>query len=117
MYEKVFNNIIIAILCVLLLFSTIGFYTSQKRVRRLEQRLNDLRTELSDAQDRERELTETVDNIRGITTRTDQILSQSTGTIQNIREKISILENYFNSIDKYLCSDDSYNDSNPDSEE
>jgi type II secretory pathway pseudopilin PulG len=117
MYEKVFNNIIIAILCVLLLFSTIGFYTSQKRVRRLEQRLNDLRTELSDAQDRERELTETVDNIRGITTRTDQILSQSTGTIQSIREKISILEEYFDSIHQYFSTSNNDNDSNPDSEE
>lgn len=119
MYEwlkKVFSNLTNVIFCgvflVLLLWAVITnvrLYSTQKCLRLTEQRLDDIRTELSNAQDRERELTETVGNIRGITERTDEILGKSTDTVQSIREKIQVLENYFNSVDKYLCSDDNYN--------
>lgn len=127
MYEwlkKTFSNINNVIFCVVLLvlllwsvITNVRLYSTQRNLRRTEQRFNDLRTELESAQDRERELTETVDNIRGITGRTDQILSQSTGTIQGIREKIQILENYFDSINQYFGANDYNNDNNIDSKE
>jgi len=123
MYEKVFNNIksIIfgGVLLVLLLWagiSNVRLVTTQRNLRRTEQRLNDIRAELSNAQNREQELTATVGNIREITTRTDQILSQSGDTIQGIREKIQILENYVYSVNKYLSASNNNNDHSSDSE-
>jgi len=124
MYEKVFNNIksIIfgGVLLVLLLWagiSNVRLVATQRNLRRTEQRLNDIRAELSNAQNREQELTATVGNIREITTRTDQILSQSGDTIQGIREKIQILENYVYSVDKYLSTSNNNNDHSSNSEE
>lgn len=116
--EKVFNNIKSIIFSVVLLILLLwGIITSaqliiaRRTIQRVERQLESTRTELESAQNRERELTETVGNIRSITERTDEILGESTDAIKDIREKIQILENYVYSIDKYLNTIDSNNDS------
>lgn len=122
--KKAFSNIksiiLSLVLLVLLLWAIISsarLSASQKHIRRLEQRLDDIRTELSNAQNRERELEETVGNIRGISERTDTLLDQSGTTIQGIREKIQVLENYFNSVNQCLSTDNHDNDNNSNSKE
>lgn len=111
--KKTFSNIksiifsvVLLILLLWAIITNIRLVTTQKHLRRAEQRLDDIRKELSNAQDRERELTETVGSIKDITERTDKILDQSGTTIQGIREKIQILENYFNSVGMYLSAND-----------
>jgi len=127
MYEwlkKTFSNITNVIFCgvllVLLLWAVITnirLYSTQKCLRRTESELGLIRTELSNAQDRERELTETVGNIRGITERTDEILGKSTDTVQSIREKIQVLEEYVYSVDKYLSASNNNNNNSTCSKE
>lgn len=113
------NNVIFSgMLLILLLWGTITnirLYTTKKHLRRTEQRLDDIRTELESAQNRESELTATVGNIRDITERADKILNESGNTIQSIREKIQVLENYFNSVSVYLCTSSDNNDNLTDS--
>ena len=124
MYEKTFNNITNVVFCglllVLLLWGTVSnirLVSTQKHLRRTESELGQLRTELESAQNRESELKGAVGNIRIITERTDSLLDQSTDTIQGIRKEVQILEDYFNSINQYLCSNDNNNDDSTDSEE
>lgn len=124
MYEKVFNNlstiIFSGVLLILLLWaiiSNIRLYSTTKHLQRTESELGLIRTELSNAENRERELTETVGNIRDITEKTDTLLDQSGTTIQNIREEIQVLEDYFRSVNQYLCTDDNNNNNISDSEE
>ena len=106
--KDVGSSIISVVLLLLLLWaviSNIRLYSTQKHLRRTESELGQLRTELSNAQSRESELAETVGNIRSITERTDTLLDQSGTTIQNIRKEVQILEDYFYSINQYLCTD------------
>lgn len=127
MYEflkKVFSNIksiiLSLVLLVLLLWagtSSIKLVITTKHLQRVERELGLIRTELSNAQNRESELTTTVGNIRDITERTDTLLDQSGTTIQNIREEIQVLEDYFRSVNQYLCTDDNNNNNISDSEE
>lgn len=127
MYEwlkKTFSNlsnvIFSGILLVLLLWAVITnirLYSTQKRLRRSESELGLIRTELSNAQNRESELTETVRNIREITERTDTLLDQSGDTIQSIRKEVQVLENYFNSINQYFSTSNNDNNNSLDSKE
>lgn len=127
MYEwikKTFSNITNVIFCglflILLLWGTISsikLVIATKHLRRVESEFGQLRTELESVENRERELTETVGNIRNITERTDEILGKSTDTIQGIREKISVLEEFFNNINQYMCSDNNNNNNSTCSEE
>lgn len=127
MYEfikKIFSNINNVIFCgvllILLLWATISstrLVIATKHLRRTESELGQLRAELSNAQDRESELKGQLENIRGITERTDTLLDQSGTTIQSIREKISVLEEFFNSINQYMCTNDNSYDNSTDSEE
>ena len=121
MYEwikKIFSNIrniiFSVVLLVLLLWAVITnvrLYSTQKSLRRTESELGLIRTELSNAQNRECELTETVGNIREITERTDALLDQSGDTIQSIRKEVQVLENYFRNVDMYIHSNSDDTDS------
>lgn len=127
MYEflkKVFSNIksiiLSLVLLVLLLWagtSSIKLVITTKHLQRVERELGLIRTELSNAQNRESELTTTVRNIREITERTDTLLDQSGNTIQSVREKIQVLEEYVYSVDKYLSASNNNNNNISDSEE
>lgn len=123
-FQKTFsniNNVIFSgILLILLLWgiiSNVKLAITTKHLQRTESELGLIRNELSNAENRERELTETVGNIRDITERTDTLLDQSGTTIQNIREEIQVLEDYFRSVNQYLCTDDNNNNNISDSEE
>lgn len=124
MYEKTFsnlNNVIFSVVLLVLLLwaviTNIRLYSTQKRLRRSESELGLIRTELSNAQNRESELTETVRNIREITERTDTLLDQSGDTIQSIRKEVQVLESYFNSINQYFSTSNNDNNNNLDSKE
>jgi hypothetical protein len=107
MYEwlkKTFSNITNVIFCgvllVLLLWAVITnirLYSTQKCLRRTESELGLIRTELSNAQDREREIAEA-------TERTSDLLAQAGTSVKDIREKIGILEEYFYRVDLYFSS-------------
>ena len=97
LYEKI-SVIIISVLFILLLFSNIRLYSTQRHLRRTESELGLIRTELSNAQDREREIAE-------VTERTGNLLAQAGTSVKDIREKISILEEYFHRVDLYFSSD------------
>ena len=92
MYEKVFNNIksiiLSLVLLVLLLWaiiSNVRLYSTTKRLRQSEQRLESVRVELESTQNREREIAE-------VTERTSDLLAQAGTSVTEIRKKINILE-------------------------
>lgn len=100
-FSNIRNIIFSGILLILLLWAVITnirLYATQKRLRRLEQRLESVRVELESAQDREREIAE-------VTERTGDLLAQAGTSVKDIREKISILEEYFHRVDLYFSSD------------
>lgn len=108
--EKKINDIIVFILLVFLVGSFAGFGIQSYRLDRARSELEYYRTELSNAQNRERQLANTIDECWQSSIRTGEILSESVNTISGIREQIrQIKENYTIMEDRLLQFYDNYN--------
>lgn len=106
MFKKVFYGVF----AVYFMFSLICgavFYSGLVKAR---SELEYYRTELSNAQNRERQLANTIDECWQSSIRTGEILSESVDTISGIREQIrQIKENYTIMEDRLLQFYDNYN--------
>ena len=108
------NLLVVLVLSIVLLWGTVGYGQSlyyKAKYRSTQSELDNIRTELESANNRQRELEEQVDSVRTVTDecikfvdREHEILITTGNTIQEIRAGFEDMERYIDRLELYIYS-------------
>ena len=110
-YEKTRNFIIIIIITIIFFVSISGACIQTYRLQSTRSELEQIRTQLSTARNREQESIVTIKSLRDSVERTNSILSESESTIAGIRKQIQEIRESYEEMETLLNNFGDYNDS------